>query len=173
MANQEPQPTLRPTAYSTLVVCALAAGAITLGLVSRFYQNVPELAWYNPVALLILALVLANVAYMTRRRIRKPGEYAPVQPLQVARFAVLGKATAIGGALFFGAYSGFTIWAAVQAPLLDAAADDVPPGLFGVVACLMLTAAALWLERSCRIPDDEESDLTGQPRLERPKDNGE
>lgn len=159
MANSpEPQPSLRPTAYSTLVVSAMAAGALTLLVVSRFYQNVPELAWYNPVAIGVLAIVLANLAFMTRRRLRRPGSYATVEPMQIARFAVLAKAAAIGGSIFFGAYSGFTIWVSVQAPRLDAASGDVPPGVFGVIACLLLTAAALWLENSCRIPDDDDSD---------------
>ena len=38
-----PEPTLRPTAPSTIIVCALAGGALTMLLVARYYQQVPEL----------------------------------------------------------------------------------------------------------------------------------
>ncbi|HEU5127489.1 MAG TPA: DUF3180 domain-containing protein [Glycomyces sp.] len=172
-----PRPSLRPTAPSTIGVCALASGAVTMLLVARYYQQVPDLAWYNSAAMLALAVLLAWLAWNTRRTLHPPGARqarsaaaqgeaprrtgtvrGPEHALQIARFAALGKAAAIGGALCFGAYLGFTAWLAVQSDRLQAAADDLPGAILGTVACAALTAAALWLEHSCRIPPSQEED---------------
>ncbi|SDL06412.1 Protein of unknown function [Glycomyces sambucus] len=172
-----PSPSLRPTSPSTLAVAALVGAAFTLLLVARFYQRAPDLAWYNSVVVLALAALLAWLAWTTRKALRPnkkrlqaaaidgsdpspaPGRLdGPEHALQIARFAVLGKAASIAGAAFFGAYLGFTVWLAVQAGRLTAAADDLPPAVLGTVACAVLTAAAVWLEHSCRIPPQDRDD---------------
>lgn len=173
-----PQPSLRPTAPSTIGVCAIASGAVTMLLVARYYQQVPALAWYNSAAILALAVLLAWLAWNTRRALRPSdtretrattaGREAPGGPtgtvrgpehaIQIARFAVLAKAAAIGGAVCFGAYMGFTTWLAVQSDRLEAAADDLPRAIVGALACAALTAAALWLEHSCRVPPSQGED---------------
>lgn len=177
-----PKPTLRPTAPSTIIVCALAGGALTMLLVARYYQQVPDLAWYNSAAILALAVLLAWMAWHTKRTLnpsarqmraqaarrgddRSPAGVVrgPEHAIQIARFALLGKAAAVGGAVFFGAYLGFSIWLAVQSDRLQAASDDLPGAILGAVACAALTTTALWLEYSCRIPPSQEED-DGPPR---------
>ncbi|WP_026925385.1 DUF3180 domain-containing protein [Glycomyces arizonensis] len=177
-----PQPSLRPTAPSTIAVCALAAGALTMLLVARYYQQVPDLTWYNSAVIFALAALLAWLAWTTGRtlhpsarslraqsagraedRPRAGTVRGPEHALQIARFAVLAKAAAIGGAIFFGAYLGFTIWLAVQSDRLQAATDDLPGAILGAVSCAALTAAALWLEHSCRIPPSQEEDEDRSP----------
>ena len=172
-----PQPSLRPTAPSTLAVSALAGGAMTLLLVARYYQRAPDLAWYNSAAILALAALLAWMAWNTKRTLNPSARQAraqvaersgapapagtvrgPEHAIQIARYAVLAKAAAVGGAAFFGAYLGFTIWLAVQSDRLQAASDDLPGAIFGSVSCAALTAAAMWLEHSCRIPPSQEDD---------------
>ncbi|MDA1362573.1 DUF3180 family protein [Glycomyces luteolus] len=170
-----PRPSLRPTSPSTLAVVGLVGAALTLLLVARYYQQAPDLGWYNSAVLLALAALLAWMAWTTRKTLRPSRRQAqgtnagglpsrasgglegPEHALQIARFAVLAKAAAIAGAAFFGAYLGFTVWLAVQSGRLTAAADDLPKAVVGTIACAALTAAALWLEHSCRIPpqDDE------------------
>lgn len=179
-----PRPSLRPTAPSTLAVVALAGAALTVLLVARYYQQAPSLAWYNSVVLFALAVLLAWMAWTTRKALRPSRRQAqtastdgppsrapgglegPEHALQIARYAVLAKAAAIAGAAFFGAYLGFTVWLAVQSGRLTAAAADLPDAVLGTVACAALTAAALWLEHSCRIPpqdDDQDADPSTRP----------
>jgi hypothetical protein len=179
-----PQPSLKPTAPSTLAVVGLAGAALTLLLAARYYQQAPNLAWHNSLVIFVLAALLAWAAWNTRRTLRPsdrqmraasiggartgptPGRLdGPEHALQIARFAVLAKAAAIAGAAFFGAYLGFTVWLAVQSGRLTAAAADLPPAVLGTVACAALIAAALWLEHSCRIPpqDDDEDDEPTRP----------
>ncbi|WP_442933272.1 DUF3180 domain-containing protein [Micromonospora psammae] len=151
-----------PTRISTLVVAALAAAALAWLLISAFYYDVaPELPWLPVVTLAGLAVLEAYAAVNTRARIdRKPGR-EPVNALLVARFVVLAKASALAGAIFTGFYAGLTGWL-----LLDgttrAAAEDRPAALGGLLASLALVAAALWLERSCRVPEkDDDEDREG------------
>jgi glucan phosphoethanolaminetransferase (alkaline phosphatase superfamily) len=169
-----PRPSLRPTAPSTLAVVGLAGAALTLLLAARYYQHFPDLSVYNSLVLFALAALLAWMAWTTRKTLRPSrrqtqaasagglpsrasgGLEGPEHALQIARFAVLAKAAAIAGAAFFGAYLGFTVWLAVQSGRLTAAAEDLTPAVLGTIACAALTAAALWLEHSCRIPPQEE-----------------
>lgn len=179
-----PRPSLRPTTPSTLAVAGLAGAALTLLLAARYYQQAPNLAWHNSLVVFALAALLAWFAWTTRKALR-PGRGearaaadrgAPASPrggldgpehvLQIARLAVLAKAAAVGGAAFFGAYLGFTVWLATQSERLTAAADDLPEAVLGTAACAALTGAALWLEHSCRIPpqdDDQDDDGPARP----------
>ncbi|WP_407663192.1 DUF3180 domain-containing protein, partial [Micromonospora radicis] len=146
-----------PTRISTLVVAALAAAAAAWLLISSLYYNrLPPLPWLPVVTLAGLAVLEAYAAVNTRGRIdRRPGR-EPVNPLMVARFVVLAKASALVGAIFTGFYAGLTGWLFVQTT--QAAADDRPAGVAGVVAAAALVAAALWLERSCRVPERPEDE---------------
>ena len=150
--DQAPPPRLTPTRPGTLALAALLAGLVAWVLVGRFYGDLPQLTWFPTLTLVAIAVVEAAAASTTRARIeRRPGT-RPVEPLQVARLAALAKASSLAGALFAGLYGGLLLWVFAERNRLAAAADDVPEAAGGVVAAVLLTAAALWLERACRIP---------------------
>ena len=173
-----PRPSVRPTAPSTIAVSALIGLAATLLIVARYYQHVPELAWYNSVAIVALAVLLAWMAWTTHRTLnadmrdrrasvaerseadadRASALEGPGHAMQIARYAMLGKAAAIAGALFFGAYLGFTVWLTVQRDRLQAASEDLPGAVIGTIACMLLVLTARLLEHSCRIPPSREDD---------------
>ena len=148
-----------PTRPATLIVSGLAAAALAWLLNSGFYQDIPSLPWLPPVTLAGLAVLEAYAAVNTRARIdRKPGR-DPVDPLAVARFAVLAKASSLAGSIFAGFYAGVTAWLLVERT--RASYNDIPAAVAGLAAGLALVGAALWLERSCRVPkrpDDEQED---------------
>ncbi|ASW57019.1 DUF3180 domain-containing protein [Plantactinospora sp. KBS50] len=151
-----------PTRPASLVVAALVAAALAWLLISAFYADIPALPWLPAVTLAGLAVLEAYAAITTRARIeRRPGR-EPVEPLTVARYAVLAKASSLVGAIFAGFWAGLTGWLAVERT--RAASDDLPAAVAGLVASLALIAAALWLERSCRVPerDDDEQDDEGR-----------
>ncbi|MEV0644820.1 DUF3180 domain-containing protein [Phytomonospora sp. NPDC050363] len=160
-ASTPKKPTLPPTRPSTLFVAALGAAAVGLLMVTRFYGRMPGASWFTGVTLLIVALVCAYTAVQTRARIeRRPGT-RPVEALSIARFAAFAKACSLGGALFTGWYAAILVYTIAQRGRLSAAADDLLPTAFSFVAGLLLVAAALWLERACRIPrrpDDESTE---------------
>jgi len=155
------RPRLGPTRPSTLVVAGLAAMAFAWILISRFYGDIAGLPWLPIVISAALAVLEGFLAINTRSRIeRRPGR-EPVDPLAVARFVVLAKASSLAGALFAGFYTGMLAWLLVEQARLgptDARSSDLPTTVAGVVGSVALVAAALWLERSCRVPkrpDDE------------------
>ncbi|MCI4063121.1 DUF3180 domain-containing protein [Micromonospora sp. R77] len=153
----DPDFRMGPTRISTLVVAALAAAALAWLLISTFYYDVtPNLPWLPVVTLAGLAVLEAYAAVNTRARIeRRPGR-DPVNPLLVARFVVLAKASALAGAIFVGGYAALTGWLFVEDT--NAAIGDRPSAGAGLLASLALVAAALWLERACRVPEQEDDE---------------
>jgi hypothetical protein len=153
-------PRLGPTRPATLVVAGLTAAAVAWWLISSFYTDIPRLPWLPTVTLAALAVLEGYVAINTRARIeRQPGR-EPVDPLAVARFVVLAKASSLAGAIFAGFYAGILGWLLLEQT--RAAGNDIPAASAGLAASLALVGAALWLERSCRVPkrpdDEKESD---------------
>ncbi|GAB3149317.1 DUF3180 domain-containing protein [Micromonospora sonneratiae] len=147
-----------PTRPATLVVFGLGAAALAWLLISAVYyeQNFPPLPWLPAVTIVGLAVLEGYAAMNTRARIdRRPGR-EPVDPLAVARFAVLAKASSLAGSIFAGFYAAITGWLIIEPT--RAASSDVPAAVAGLVASLALVAAALWLERSCRVPEPPEEE---------------
>ncbi|WP_051462803.1 DUF3180 domain-containing protein [Haloglycomyces albus] len=159
MTDQEPTPSLKPTTAGSIAVAALLGLSIAYVVASWWYQNLPTLEWYNAVALLVLALILAYLAWRTRKQLRTPtSEYEgePFHALQMARLAVLGKACTVAGSFVAGAYAGFSLWLLLPVSQETAGTQhDTPNAIGGLGASIVLVAAAIWLERSCRIPPED------------------
>jgi hypothetical protein len=157
--DNTPEPKVRPTSVPTLVLVAVAVAALGWVLFGRFYGSLPPVSLLPALTLLVLAVVEGITAVSTRSRVeRRPGTQ-PVNPLTVARYVLVAKASSVAGAIFLGGYAGILAWVWTYRGRLAAAADDVLPAALGAGAALLLVLAALWLERSCRIPDrpdDEE-----------------
>ncbi|WP_420813605.1 DUF3180 domain-containing protein [Planosporangium thailandense] len=148
-----PEPRMRPTKLSTLFVAALAAAAVAWLVISRFYGDIATtLPWLPPFVMLGLALVEAVLAPGTKARIERRNGAPPVNPLAVAWYVVLAKASALGGALFTGLYAGLLTWLVPQRGFLTHVGQDLPQAIVGVIGALALTLAGLWLERACRVP---------------------
>src|SRR5690348_7199088 len=108
--GQIPQkPRMRPTNPATLVVAGLATAALSWLAISRFYGDMPTLPVFPPILFLGLAIVEAVTAANTKARIDRREGTVPVNPLVVARFVVLAKASAMAGAIFAGLYAGMSI----------------------------------------------------------------
>ncbi|WP_310376771.1 DUF3180 domain-containing protein [Catenuloplanes atrovinosus] len=153
-----------PTRASTLLVAALAAAAVGWLLISGLYygETGVSVPWLPTVTIAALAILEAFLAYNTRARIdRKPG-HDPVEPLAVARFVVLAKASSLAGAIFAGFCTSLLVWLLIEQT--RAATEDRPSAAGGLIASVALIAAALWLERACRVPDRPDDDVPGPGR---------
>jgi len=157
-------PSMRPTSISVLIVAALAAAAVGWLLLSFSYSLLPKLPWSPVIVLAVLAVAEGLLAQNTTARIqRKPG--APrVDPLAVARYVALAKASALVGALSAGFSAGLLCWLVLEPT--KAARDDVPAATGALISAVLLVGAALWLERSCRVPGDR--DKEGENDSDRP-----
>ena len=167
--DKQPQPALKPTDPATLVVAGLAAAAVAWLLISNLYQDLPPMIWPPVIIIAGVAAFEAVAARSLWTRIQRRGRSLarqdagaaasePVEPLVVARFAVLAKASSLGGAILTGFYAGFVPWLAVESGRLRDASSDLPPTIGGLVASAALMGVALWLERACRIPEPPEEE---------------
>jgi hypothetical protein len=152
------EPRLQPTNPATLLVAGLAAAAASALLVSHYYGDIPSIPWLPAFTVFAIAIAEVVLARTTKARIdRRPGA-APVQPLAVARYVVLAKASSMAGSIFAGLYLGLLLWLLAQRGRLTAAGTDIAPTAAGFVAALALIVAGLLLERACRVPKRPEED---------------
>ncbi|MGY1635713.1 DUF3180 domain-containing protein [Geodermatophilus sp. SYSU D00742] len=162
---------MRPVSRRDLVVLAVGLAVAAWLVVRAAYGSLPELGWWLPVPLAVLAVAELLGARTLRARLaaqrdrRPPAERGtappvrPVEPMLVARAAVLAQASAYVGAAFVGIWLGVLAHVAPAVSRLEAAGGDTVTGVVGVVCAAALTGAALVLESVCRVPpstgDDE------------------
>jgi hypothetical protein len=171
--DRNPEPSVRPTRPATLFVAGLAAAAASWLLISRFYGDIPPLPWLPPVILLALAALELGSAVNTKARIDRRAGAPPIDPLLVARFVVLAKASALAAALFTGLYAGLSLWLFTERGRLPAADTDLPPAVVGLIGSAALVAAALLLERACRVPPPPPSSDPARPGWADPAGEGD
>lgn len=134
------------------LVAAAALGVAAGVLVARFvYPGLTGVPASAGLTLGLLAVVEAILAWDVRRRIRHAPGAGPVQPVTFARYLALAKASALVGAASVGLWVALLVAAVIQRELPRYRADVLPAGAC-LIAALMLTIAALLLERALRVP---------------------
>lgn len=156
--DQPPRGGLRPTKPANLVIAAVVTAGLSWLFVRRYFGEIPNVTWLAGVTMASLAVVEGIAARTTKARVEQRPRAGRLNPLLVARFAVLAKASSMAGAIFAGAYGGVAAWALSERDRLTAAAQNVAPSIAGVVGALALVAAALLLERACRVPEPPEDE---------------
>ncbi len=124
-------------------------GWLVRPLVVTLGATAPRVTWPPAVALALAAALLFTVAVSTRRTIalRRPG----LRAHQAVNRLVLAKASAISGALVAGGYLGYALtWVGIAAELAD---ERIVRSLASAAGALATLAAALFLERACRVDD--------------------
>ncbi|WP_017575804.1 DUF3180 family protein [Nocardiopsis kunsanensis] len=152
----DPQERLAPTGWrlpTLLTVCGVLLGL----LVDQVVAGIPMVPWSAVPTLLLLALAELFTGSRTRRRIRRDPGTEPMEPISAARLLALAKASAVLAALASGVFVGLAL------PLVETLALPVHREVFinslGTAAASgLLLAAALYLERACRVPDDDRDD---------------
>jgi hypothetical protein len=148
---------MRPTRWWLLLLVAVVAGAVAYVVTRSSYGDLPSPSVGALLGLALLAIAECYMAVMTRARLAGRAGTRPINPLVVARFVAMAKASSLVGSLAAGGYTGFLVWVA---RLGSAQANrDTTTSALGVAMSLLLVAAALFLERVCRVPggaDDDE-----------------
>lgn len=151
---------MTPTRPRTLLALVLAFALLSYLVAVLAYGSLPLLPRYAPVSIVLLALVELTMAKVVRDRVthrldangRPKGR--PLHPMQIARAAVLAKASSAGGAILLGGYGGLLAWTLPRRDEIAATGDDAVVAGISTVASLLLVVAALLLERACRRPDE-------------------
>lgn len=154
---------MQPTRPSLLAALAAVAGLAAYLLARLGYGSLPPLPRSWAVTIVVLAAVCAGLARSVRARLDGRPRTQPIALLAVARAGALARAGSAAGALLGGGYAGFGLFTlgGLEKP---AYARDGLTCAFGLAAALALLAAALWLERSCRVPGPP----AGDPELGSP-----
>ena len=153
---------MNPTRTRALVRIGVLAAAVTWAVLIAVYASLPPLTWTLVPALLIAAGAEAWTGRDLRARIQGRVPARPVLPLFVARMVALAKASSQTAALLAGICAGFMIYLSGMTGAATPRADLIDASLsFG--ACLVLLAAALFLEYCCRVPRDPRQDVDDPP----------
>ncbi|MER6051932.1 DUF3180 domain-containing protein [Streptomyces sp. BHT-5-2] len=131
------------------------------------FGTLPGVPVAAPIVLALIAAVLAATALSLRGRLRAQRERRPgakgVDPLVAARAVVFGQASALVASLVAGLYGGVGVF------LLTSGADGarrtqaVYAG-FSVLAGAAVVAAAIFLERVCKLPEGDDDEDPGAAR---------
>ena len=159
---------MKPTRISTLVIIAVVCAAAGWLLLRAVYAKLPPLPWTGVPALLIAAAAEVWTGRDLRVRIAGPSrgsgqgargsgqgarDLKPPAPLFVSRMVALAKASAVAAAIIAGLAAGFDFYLAGS---LNASVprEDALTAVITFVAAVLLGCAALYLENSCRVPED-------------------
>lgn len=151
---------MTPTRPDTLVALVVGFALLAYAVAGLAYGSLPVLPRYAPVSLVLLAVAETGMAKVVRDRLahrldaRGRPKGRPLHPIQIARAAVLAKASSLGGSVLLGLYAGLLAWTLPRRDEFAASRDDAIVSGLSALACLGLVLAALALERACRRPDD-------------------
>jgi hypothetical protein len=142
------------------------AGVLSWGG-ARLWDTVgtlPSVPLAAPIVLAVIAAVLLATALSLRTRLRAQRERRPgakgVDPLMAARAVVFGQASALVAALVCGMYGGTGVYLLSFLDIPSRRDQAIYAG-FSVLAGIAVIAAAFFLERVCKLPDDQDDDRNG------------
>lgn len=149
---------MHPTSLRALAGTA-AVGFLVGFLGARFWDlwtgAPPSVPWGAPLLLLALAAGFAVSAWLLRPRLeRRPGT-RPVDPFVAARTAVLALAGSRAGSAVAGVYLGYVGFLVIDLSN-DYRRRMVLVASVAALSGALLAAAALWLERVCRVKGDDD-----------------
>ncbi|WFB08145.1 DUF3180 domain-containing protein [Streptomyces sp. LX-29] len=153
---------------SQLRIRVLLGLFIVAGVISwagaRLWDSVgtlPSVPVAAPIVLALIAVVLFATALSLRARLKAQRERRPgakgVDPLVAARAVVFGHASALVSALVAGLYGGIGVFLLTDQLDVPARRDQAIYAGASVVAAAAVIAAAFFLERVCKLPEDEDN----------------
>jgi hypothetical protein len=125
--------------------------------------TLPSVPLAAPIVLAVIAAVLLATALSLRARLKAQRERRPeakgVDPLMAARAVVFGQASALVAALVAGMYGGAGVFL-LESLDIPARRDQAIYAGFSVTAGIAVIAAAIFLERVCKLPEDDDDHHT-------------
>lgn len=152
----------------TLVGLFVVAGVLSWSG-ARLWDSLgtlPRVPLAAPIVLAVIAVVLLATALSLRSRLRAQRERRPdakgVDPMMAARALVFGQASALVAALVSGMYGGVGVF---MLEFLDIPArrDQAVYAGLSVLMGIAVIAAAFFMERVCKLPEDDDEDAGATP----------
>jgi Protein of unknown function (DUF3180) len=147
---------MRLTRARDLVITGAVVAVLVNLLMIFSYDTLPPLPRLAGASLLLLAVVELVFAQSLRARLAGKEGTKRVPPLVATRALALAKASSLLGAIMVGAWLGVLVYVLPKRSDIISASGDTNTSVVGLVSAAALIAAALWLEYSCRAPEDRE-----------------
>lgn len=129
------------------------------------FGTLPSVPVAAPIVLALIAVVLTATALSLRTRLKAQRERRPeakgVDPMMAARAVVFGQASALVAALVAGMYGGTGVFL-LESLDVPARRDQAIYAGASVLAGIGVIAAAIFLERVCKLPEDGEDHHNGR-----------
>ena len=144
-----PEGRLRPTSPATVggsVMTGLVLGWLFRPVSDRI-GTPPVVTWIQPLALLLVGVILLATALATHRALHVRRER--LEPHRAVNRLVLARSCVLVGGLVAGGYAGYAVsWLGVPGELAD---DRILRSLLSAAAGAVIVGGALLLERACRV----------------------
>ncbi|MFJ4409679.1 DUF3180 domain-containing protein [Streptomyces sp. NPDC088910] len=154
---------MRTLRIRTLAGLFAVAGVLSWAA-ARLWDHVgtlPGVPVAAPIVLALIAVALLATALSLRSRLKAQRERHPgakgVDPLAAARAVVFGQASALVAALVVGMYAGTGLYLVMYDLDMDPRRQQAIYAGLAVVAGIAVIAAAIFLERVCRLPEDDDT----------------
>ena len=158
--------TTTPKALAVAAIFGALAGWLVVVVANALDLVPPYVPWTAPAALVVSAALVGALAWTTHQRIQVRKER--VEPERAVAFLLLGKASALAGAVIAGGYLAFALMFVGRWEVAGPR-ERVIRALVAVFVAIGLSIAGLLLERACRVPggddadDDGDHDTLGEP----------
>lgn len=130
------------------------------------FGTLPGVPVAAPIVLALIAAALFATALSIRARLRAQRERRPgakgVDPLAAARALVFGQASALVAALVAGLYGGTGLFLVISKLDMAPRRQQALYAGLAVLAAIAVVAAALFLERICKLPEDDDTMPSGR-----------
>jgi hypothetical protein len=148
--DDEPAGFLEPTSAGAVTVWAVAGlvgGWVVHPLSESLRGTALLVSWVQPAALLLLAATVGVTAWHTWRAVHVRRER--LEPHRAVNRLVLGRASALVGALVAGGYAGYAVsWIGAEAEL---AGQRMLRSALAALCGVLIVVGGLLLERACRV----------------------
>lgn len=138
-------------------VIGALGGWLIVVVAGAFDLVAPHVPWTTPIVLVLITALVGGIGFSTHQQLQVRRQRMP--PERAVAFLVLGKASALAGAVVAG---GYLTYALMFLARFDAEAprERVVRSAIAALAGIALTIAGLRLERACKVPgaDDDDSD---------------
>ena len=148
--DAEPSGFLAPTppgAVTAWAVVGLVGGWLVHPVSESVRGTALLVSWVQPAALLLLAATVGVTAWQTWRAVQVRREH--LEPHRAVNRLVLGRASALVGALVAGGYAGYALsWIGSEAEL---AGQRMIRSALAAACGVLIVVGGLLLERACRV----------------------
>lgn len=165
MQKKPPTPHLKPTNWGLLLLSSVLTCLISFLLIKKYYGSWESLTFAPSIALALLALLNFWLVWLVKNKLKNNAiGWGPkrISPVLVAKFAIIGKVSALVGGLLTGFWLAFVIYL-LRHWELEAVKNDFSYALLAFIFSVLLLIAGIWLELTCRIPPTDEYETAENP----------